>query len=142
MAMRLGGGNLRFEPVEHWEKLPAGRSFTDVAGVAVDARDSVYVSNRGEHPVVVFDRDGNLLRTSVRDSSASARRLGSEPRTGPPPSAISSESPTATVFPTVRLGTAYSSTRRSRNALPMTDTELNVIAALAIIGLRRSPVTG
>src|SRR5262245_62961098 len=63
MAMRLGGGNLLFEPVENWEKLPAGWSFIDVAGVAVDAQDKVYVFNRGEHPVVVFDRDGNLLRT-------------------------------------------------------------------------------
>jgi hypothetical protein len=34
-----------------------------VAGVVVDAQDKVYVFNRGEHPVVVFDHDGNLLRT-------------------------------------------------------------------------------
>ena len=32
--------------------------------------------------------------------------------------------------------------RRSRNAFPMTDTELNVIAALAMIGLSRSPNAG
>src|SRR5437867_13408350 len=32
--------------------------------------------------------------------------------------------------------------RRSRSALPMTDTELNVIAALATIGLSRRPVHG
>jgi len=31
--MRLGGGTLLFEPVEHWEKLLAGWSFIDVAGV-------------------------------------------------------------------------------------------------------------
>ena len=35
-----------------------------------------------------------------------------------------------------------SSTRRSRSALAMTETELNVIAALAIIGLRGSPNHG
>jgi len=61
MTMRLGGGNLLFEPVEGWEKLPEEWSFIDVAGVAVDARDHVYVFNRGEHPVVVFDRDSHLL---------------------------------------------------------------------------------
>ena len=33
-------------------------------------------------------------------------------------------------------------TRRSRRALAMTDTELNVIAALAKIGLSRIPTTG
>ena len=36
-------------------------------------------------------------------------------------------------------GRQYSSTRRSRSALAMTDTELNVIAALAQIGLMRTP---
>jgi hypothetical protein len=36
----------------------------------------------------------------------------------------------------------HSATFLSRSALPMTDTELNVIAALAIIGLSRRPNTG
>lgn len=35
-----------------------------------------------------------------------------------------------------------SSTRRRRRALAITDTELNVIAALAIIGLSRMPAKG
>jgi hypothetical protein len=34
-----------------------------VAGVAVDSEDRIYVYNRGEHPVIVFDGDGNVLRT-------------------------------------------------------------------------------
>jgi len=36
----------------------------------------------------------------------------------------------------------YSSTRRSRSALAITDTELKLIAALATIGLRRTPSQG
>ena len=36
----------------------------------------------------------------------------------------------------------HSCTRRSRRALPMTDTELKVIAALAIIGLSSRPKNG
>ena len=36
----------------------------------------------------------------------------------------------------------YSAARRSRSALPITDTELKVIAALAIIGLSSSPKNG
>src|SRR5256886_8804043 len=63
MAMRLGSGNLVFEPVEGWEKLPPGWSLLDVAGVAVDGKGNVCVFNRGEHPVVVFDRQGNVLRS-------------------------------------------------------------------------------
>lgn len=63
MAMRLGSGSLWFEPVENWEKLPAGWTLIDVVGVTVDPSDNVYVFHRGEHPVIVFDRDGNVLRT-------------------------------------------------------------------------------
>ena len=37
---------------------------------------------------------------------------------------------------------SHSPRRRSRSALLMTDTELNVMAALAIMGLRSSPHTG
>ena len=37
---------------------------------------------------------------------------------------------------------AYSPTRRSLRAFPITDTELTVIAALAIIGLSNSPNQG
>ncbi len=36
----------------------------------------------------------------------------------------------------------YSAVRLSRSALPITDTELNVMAALAIIGLSSSPKKG
>jgi NHL repeat len=32
-----------------------------VAGVATDAEDRVYVANRGEHPVIVYDREGRFL---------------------------------------------------------------------------------
>src|SRR5918996_863867 len=63
MATTVGSGNLLFEPVENWEKLPPGWEFIDVAGVAVDSRDNVYAFNRSEHPVVVFDRNGNFLRS-------------------------------------------------------------------------------
>jgi hypothetical protein len=40
------------------------------------------------------------------------------------------------------LASLSSFTRLSRSAFAMTDTELNVIAALAMIGLKRSPATG
>ena len=36
----------------------------------------------------------------------------------------------------------YKAARRKRKAFPITDTELNVIAALAIIGLSSNPNTG
>jgi len=50
-----------FEGIQGWEQLPDGWSFVEVAGVAVDSHDRVYVFNRGEHPVIVFDKDGQFL---------------------------------------------------------------------------------
>jgi hypothetical protein len=53
---------MRYEPVPGWGRLPDGWRYVECAGVAVDARDQVYVFTRGEHPVIVFDRDGTCLR--------------------------------------------------------------------------------
>lgn len=43
--------------------LPTGWEYVDVAGVAVDSRQHVYVFNRGTHPLVVFDQQGHFLKT-------------------------------------------------------------------------------
>jgi DNA-binding beta-propeller fold protein YncE len=51
----------QYELLDGWEQLPSGWSHGDVAGVAVDSHDRVYVFNRGEHPVIVYDRDGRFL---------------------------------------------------------------------------------
>jgi DNA-binding beta-propeller fold protein YncE len=52
-----------FTVLEGWGKLPDGWRYVEAAGVAVDSRDHVYVFSRGEHPVIVFDREGNFLRS-------------------------------------------------------------------------------
>jgi DNA-binding beta-propeller fold protein YncE len=59
--MLVGESTLTFELVPNWEQLPAGWTHGDVAGVATDARDRVYVFNRSEHPVIVYARDGQFL---------------------------------------------------------------------------------
>jgi DNA-binding beta-propeller fold protein YncE len=56
-----GAKGLRYEALARWEQLPPGWSFVEVAAVATDSRDRVYVFNRGEHPVIVFNRDGRFL---------------------------------------------------------------------------------
>ena len=64
MAVILGTGAYRYEVIDNWAKLPPGREFNaDVAAVGVDAQDRVYAFNRGAHPMAVFDRDGNFLRS-------------------------------------------------------------------------------
>jgi len=62
MSLILGDGDYRYRVAEDWAKLPDGWEFRDVAGVAVDSKDQVYVFNRSEHPMMVFDREGNFLR--------------------------------------------------------------------------------
>src|SRR5438093_970019 len=57
----VGSGEFRYAVHEQWQQLPDGWSFVEVAGVATDSRDRVFVYNRGEHPVIVFDRDGKFL---------------------------------------------------------------------------------
>ena len=52
---------LSYEVVEGWEQLPAGYQHRDVAGVAVDAEDRVFLICRGDHPIIVYDRDGRFL---------------------------------------------------------------------------------
>jgi DNA-binding beta-propeller fold protein YncE len=59
----LGSGEHRYRVVQNWAKLPEGWALTDVASVGVDSKDNVYAFNRGAHPMIVFDRDGNFLRS-------------------------------------------------------------------------------
>jgi DNA-binding beta-propeller fold protein YncE len=59
----VGSENHRYRAVEQWEQLPPGWSLVEVAGVATDSRSRVYVFNRGEHPVIVFDREGKFLKS-------------------------------------------------------------------------------
>src|SRR5437588_4782312 len=50
-----------FQAQPCWARLPPGWDWVEVAAVATDSRDRVYVFNRGEHPVTVFDRHGAFL---------------------------------------------------------------------------------
>jgi DNA-binding beta-propeller fold protein YncE len=54
---------MNYRPVEKWGTLPEGMRFVEATSVAVDANDDVYVFNRGQHPVIVFDRAGRFKRT-------------------------------------------------------------------------------
>ena len=56
-------GQLEYEVVEGWGKLPEGWQWGQVGGVAVDSHDEVHVFTRSEHPLMVFDTEGNFLRS-------------------------------------------------------------------------------
>ena len=53
---------MNYRVVEGWGTLPDGWRFVEATSVAVDRQDNVWVFNRGEHPVIEFDRHGTFLR--------------------------------------------------------------------------------
>ena len=63
LSVLLGQGEFKYRVIEDWAKLPENWSFMDVAGVAVSSKDEIFVFNRGKHPMIVFDIDGNYLRS-------------------------------------------------------------------------------
>jgi hypothetical protein len=57
----VGSGKYTYTLIQDWAKLPHGQTFGTVSAVATDSQDRVYVFQRAEPPVVIFDRDGNFL---------------------------------------------------------------------------------
>ncbi len=60
----LGENGFRYSVSgEDWGKLPAGWTYKEGTAVDVDSKDQVYVFNRGTCPMIVFDSEGNVVRT-------------------------------------------------------------------------------
>ena len=59
--MVFGQGTHQYTVQENWWTLPEGWEFGWIPAVAVDSQDHVYVYSRSEHPMVVFDRNGNFI---------------------------------------------------------------------------------
>ena len=57
----VGSGNYTYEHIESWAKLPSGMTFGDTSAVSTDSQDRVFVFQRKDPPVLIFDRDGNYL---------------------------------------------------------------------------------
>lgn len=54
---------LTYQPNDHWAQVPNGWTWNEVTAVAVDSQDRVLVFNRGDHPVLMFERDGTFIRS-------------------------------------------------------------------------------
>ena len=60
----LGSGRFTYEVSgENWGNLPEGWFYKEATSVDVDSKDNVYVFNRGNHPMIVFDKEGEVLRS-------------------------------------------------------------------------------
>jgi DNA-binding beta-propeller fold protein YncE len=68
--MKIEGRMLTYQAIPGWGRVPAGWDLVEVGGLAVDAGDRVYVFNRGPHPVIVLDPEGNFLDAWGEDAFA------------------------------------------------------------------------
>ena len=59
----VGTGEYVFEFAQDWGSLPDKYEWGQVGAVAVDSQDRVYAFNRSDHPMMILDREGNLLST-------------------------------------------------------------------------------
>ncbi|MDA1127997.1 MAG: peptidyl-alpha-hydroxyglycine alpha-amidating lyase family protein [Chloroflexi bacterium] len=60
--VRVGASTRVYEQLESWEKLPEGWVLGQTA-IVTDSQDRVYLFNRGDHPLIVLDREGNFLNS-------------------------------------------------------------------------------
>ena len=59
----VGNCKYTYQLVENWAELPRREEFGACMDVATDSQDRVYVFQRTDPPVLVFDRDGTYLRS-------------------------------------------------------------------------------
>ena len=65
----------RYELVPAFPQLPPGPTLGAVSGVTIDAHGEVLVFHRGEPPILVFDADGEFLRSFGEKLFTSAHGL-------------------------------------------------------------------
>jgi hypothetical protein len=61
--MKVGSNGYTYELVEDFAKLPEGETFGLISRLATDSQDRLYVFQRKDPPVLVFDSDGKFLRS-------------------------------------------------------------------------------
>jgi len=63
MTELLGQDRHTYKPLPDWANFPQELDLGDVAGIAVDDKDRVYLFNRGSNPMVVLSQSGDVLST-------------------------------------------------------------------------------
>jgi DNA-binding beta-propeller fold protein YncE len=70
-----GWPRLNYSVIPDWPHLPAGSNFGEVAAVALDASENVYVFNRSPHPLMQFSNSGQFVRSLLEGMITSAHGL-------------------------------------------------------------------
>ena len=64
IQLQTGNGEWTYHVVPHWGQLPEGKEFGGThGGIATDKAGLLYVSTQSATGVLVYDRDGKLLKT-------------------------------------------------------------------------------
>lgn len=73
----LGAGNHRYEWIRGWGKLPEGMQFGSTHGaVQVDSQNRVYFNTDTENAIIVFDQDGNFIKSFGKEWKADREGAG------------------------------------------------------------------
>lgn len=59
--MIVGSNGYKYERVEGWGKIPKYFDIGEPVGVAINSKDHIYIFCRSEHPVLIFDTEGNFI---------------------------------------------------------------------------------
>jgi DNA-binding beta-propeller fold protein YncE len=62
-GQQSGAAASDYTHVTDWPDLPAGWNFGEVAGVATNAQEHVFVFHRGPHPIMEFEAGGKFVRS-------------------------------------------------------------------------------
>ena len=68
-----------FQPDPHWAKVPHGIWMREATSVAVDKNDNVFVFNRGNKPVLVFNQLGEVIDMWGNDNPPDKVRIIRDP---------------------------------------------------------------
>ena len=53
----------KYKPVKFWAKIPHGIWLREATSVSVDSSDNVYIFNRGNVPLLIFNKNGDLINS-------------------------------------------------------------------------------
>jgi len=68
LQLRTGNGEWTYEVVPHWGQLPEGKQFGGTHGaISSDKAGNLYVSTQSETGILVYERDGRLLKTIANE---------------------------------------------------------------------------
>jgi hypothetical protein len=68
IQLQTGNGEWTYQVVPHWGQLPTGKEFGGThGGIATDKAGLLYVSTQSVTGVLVYDRDGKLLKTIANE---------------------------------------------------------------------------